>query len=232
MKKIDFTVTPENFEDDVKRLYTILRPHTKADEIKCDQFGEGCLNSIVKLDDSKSNDPIVIRVYLLKLLGSMSEEEREKERDRPSLVNRELELEALKKASELDITVKLYATFSNGFVYKFVDAETNSYELYDFDVARRTAIKLAKLHRLDLSGLARAKPAVYRIVGKDDPAEEMKKRSFFDQKIKECDLEELKTGLPTYSELSEEFERLHDLLFEKDAYGPVVFCRMYIRCSQ
>lgn len=223
MKKLDFAVTPENFKNDVKRLYTKLRPDIKPDEIECAEFGEGCLNSIVKLDDPKSQDPIVVRVYLLKLLGSMTEEEREEEKGRPSLVNRELELAALKKASELGITVRLCATFKNGFIYKYVDADMNSFELYDLDVARRTATKLAKLHRIDLSELAREKPAVYRILGRDDPDCEIERRALFDRKMKDSELEELRTGLPSYSKLSEEFERLHDLVFEKDAYGPICF---------
>lgn len=223
MKKLDFAVTPKNFENDVKRLYTILRPDIRPDEIECDGFGEGCLNSLVKLDDPKNRDPIVVRVYLLKLLASMSEEERELEKSRPSLVNRELELEALQKASELGITVRLYATFQNGFIYRYVDADMNSFELYDFEVARKTAMKLAKLHRIDLSGLAREKPAVYRILGRDDPKCELEQRAFFDRKMRESELEQLRTSLPSYSKLSQEFERLHDLIFEKDAYGPICF---------
>ena len=223
MENIDFAVSPENFGSDVRQLYTIFRPGIKIGKIECDEFGEGCLNRIVKLDDPKSQDPIVIRIYLLKLLASMSEEEQEKEKGRPSLVNRQLELAALRKASELGITVKLCVTFNNGFIYKFVDADINSFELYDFEVARKTAIKVAKLHRMDLAGLVREKPAVYKILGKENPDEEMEKRASFNQKVKECEFEELR-AMPSYSKLSEEFERLHDLVFEKDAYGPVVFC--------
>lgn len=61
MKAIDFEVTLENTKDDVKKLYTIVRPAAKLVEIEYEEFKEGVINSIVKLSDPLHKDPIVIR---------------------------------------------------------------------------------------------------------------------------------------------------------------------------
>lgn len=246
MKKFDIEITIENFQSDIKKLYTLLRPEISVDEIsECREIEVGVVNSIVKVNDLKSNLPVVVRVYSLRLLQSMSEEERKKQTARPLRINRALELEVLRKTSEKGITASLYATFANGFIYKFVDGDMASFELYDRSVARQTAIKMARLHRLQLGEeLVKPKPAVYSILGKDGNAYwkdgkelynntefVMAERAMFDKEMAESEFEELRTRLPSYSALSEEYERLHDLIFEKDAYGPVCFCHNDLNLS-
>ena len=61
MKTIDFEVTLENTKDDVKKLYTIVRPEVKPEDIEYSEFEEGVINSIVQLSDPLHKDPIVIR---------------------------------------------------------------------------------------------------------------------------------------------------------------------------
>lgn len=234
MKKLDLEVTIENFENDVKKLYTLLRPEISVDEIsECREIEVGVVNSIVMLNDAKSNDPVVVRVYALRLLQSMTEEKRKSQAERPLRINRELELAALREASELGITAKLYATFSNGFIYKYVDGDMATFELYDLPVARRTAAKMARLHRIRPDEtLVKPKPAVFTILGKDENRDfVLADRAAFDKKMAESEFEELRNGLPKFSTLAEEYERLHDLVFEKDAYGPVCFCHNDLNLS-
>lgn len=61
MKAIDFEVTLKNTKDDVKKLYQIVRPAAKLEEIEYSEFAEGVINSIVQLSDPLHKDPIVIR---------------------------------------------------------------------------------------------------------------------------------------------------------------------------
>lgn len=151
MSKFDFEVTILNYQNDLRKLYTMLRPHIQLDEIsECREIEVGLVNSIVKMNDPKSNEPVVIRVHKLRLLSSMSEEQREKQLNQATLINLALELEVLRQTSELGITTKLYATFKNGSICKFVDGVMNSFESYDLEMARQTAIKMAKLHRIRL----------------------------------------------------------------------------------
>lgn len=226
MKKFDFEVTVDNFQNDIKRLYIMLRPTVKADEIsECREIEEGIVNAIVRVNDPKSDEPVVVRVYLLRLLQSMGEEEREKQKSQPPPINRQLELEVLRNASELGITAKLFATFSNGFIYKYVNGITNCFEAYDLPVARQVAIKMARLHRIRLAdGLAQSKPGVSWILRDDNPKLVMERRALFDKKMKESEFAELRGRLPSYSKLCEEYERLNQMVFERDAFGPVCIC--------
>ena len=231
MKAIEFEVTLENFQNDIRQLYTLLRPGVMVDEIS--EFVEievGVVNTIVKIDDPKSNEPVVIRVYAMRLLQSMSEEQRKTAK--PLRIDRALELEAIRKASELGIGPKLYATFSNGFICKYIDGPMGSFELYDLPVAQKTAVKMAKLHRMRLDDkLVRPKPSVYWLVGKEGDKEFLlKEREAFDKKLEESGIEQLRS-LPSYSALSEEYERMHELVFERDAYGPVCFCHNDLNLS-
>ena len=191
------------------------------------------MNSIVKVDDPKSNDPVVVRVYILRLLQSMTEEERERQKNQPSLINRPLELEVLRKASELGVTVRLLATFTNGFIYGYVDGTMNSFERYDRQVARQTAIKMARLHRMRLAdGMLNPEPAVYRFVGRSGDLNAVSERRVqFDKKMAESEFEGLRVRLPRYSSLCAEYERLHDLVLERDAYGPACFCHNDLNMS-
>lgn len=231
MQHFDFEVTIDRFDEDVKRLYTMLRPGVELNEIsECLEMEGGFVNGIVKMNDSKSNDPpqdpVVVRVHLVKLIKSMTEEERKK----PLPIDRVLELEVLRKSSELDISARLLATFKNGFIYRFVDGVTNTFELYDFQLAERIAIKMARLHHMRLDDrLVNSTPAVLWFLGKDDYSRE--RRVLFDKKMEESEFEELREHLPNYSSLSEEYERLHDLVMERGAYGPICLCHNDLNLS-
>ena len=226
MKKIDFEITIDNYKEDIKRLYTMLRPHVRLDEIsECREIDQGIVNLIWKVNDQKSDEPVVVRVYLLRLLQSVGEEEREMQKNEPPPIDRRLELEVLQAASELGITAKMFATFKNGFIYKYVDGLTNCFEAYDLSVARQVAIKMARLHRIRLAdGLAQSKPGVSWILRDDCPELVREQRALFDKKMKESEFEELRSQLPAYSSLAEEYERLQKMVAEKDALGPVCIC--------
>ena len=234
MEKIDFEVTIENYDSDIRKLYTMLRPKVRPEEVQCSGFDVGIMNRVVKMDDPISKDPIVFRIFNLKVLETMTQEEREEEKkSKLSTVNRELELEAVKKASELGITVKLCATFRNGFVYQYVDGEMLTIESYDFELAKKIATNIAKFHRMDLGELARKQPVGYWHLGKEgDSGAAKKEREFLDQKMKESEFEEFRSYLPNFSELSREVERIHELLLQKDAYGRVFFCEFPFENSQ
>ena len=96
MRSIDFEITADNLQADAKKLYTIIRPGVDVEDIKYAEFSEGVINSIVQLDDPKSKDPLVVRTYNLKLSPV-----KEDDFDISKFQNRELELAALKRASEL-----------------------------------------------------------------------------------------------------------------------------------
>lgn len=225
--KFDFEITIENYQNDLRKLYTMFRPHVELDEInECSEIEVGFANSIVKMNDLQSNVPVVVRVNKLRMLISMSEEQREKHLSEPALKNLELETEILRQASELGITAKLYATFKNGFISKFVDGAMSSFESYDLEVARQTAIKIAKFHRIRLNpALLSSKPLVYKFMGRAGNFElMMERRVRFDKQTEESEFEELRIHLPRYSSLCDELERLHELIVEKDAYGPLCLC--------
>lgn len=226
MKTIDFEVTLENYANDIRKLYSLLRPTANPGEIRCDEFDVGIMNRVVKMDDPSSNDPVVFRIFRMKYLETMTPEEREKDKLNPSATNRALELESVQRASELGITVKLCATFRNGFIYYFVDGDMLTTEIYDFETAKKIAANVAKLHRLDLGAMARPKPANYWFMRREvDPAEVQRECDFFDQKLEEKKREfEVFRVLPTFSETFEELEHIKDILVEKDALGPVCFC--------
>jgi len=184
MQHFEFEVSIDNTENDIKKLYTLIRPDVKVEDIKYENFNEGVVNLIVKLDDSKSNSPLVIRTYGLKMKQSKTEGF-----NLSKFENRELELEALKQASDLGITAKIIATYSNGFVYKYIDGEVSSYELYDSELAKKTAIKMVKFHTMDLKELAGKNPLVYTFLGND----EMKgMAAHFDQIMLSLNIEEYK----------------------------------------
>ena len=225
MKTIDFEVTLENYSNDIRKLYGILRPAADPDAIRCKDFDVGIMNRVVKMDDPSSKYAIVFRISRMKILEAMSPEEREEDKSRPSLANRELELEAVRRASELGITVKLCAIFRNGFVYRFVDGDMLTFENYDAEIASRTAASVAKLHRMDLGAMAREKPAILWNLGRDrDQAEVQQERAFYDQKMKEGGLVEPCGRLPSFTKICAELESVHEILVAKDAYGPICFC--------
>lgn len=224
MEKIDFEVTIENYGNDIRKLYTILRPNVKPEEVQCNDFDVGIMNRVVKMDDPVSNDPIVFRIFRMKVLETMTEEEREKDKTKSCLTDRELELEAVRRAGELGITVKLCATFRNGFVYRFVDGEMLTLESYDFEVAKKIAANIAKLHGMDVGAMARKRPVGY--LGKEsaDPESTKEESDFLDRKMRESEFEQFRSYLPSFTELSREVEKIHEILLQKDAYGPVCFC--------
>lgn len=223
MKTIDFEVTIENYANDIRKLYSLLRPNANPEAIRCEDFDVGIMNKVVKMDDPDSNDPIVLRIFQLKSLETMSPEEREKKKRQE---NRGLEVEAFRRAGDLGIAPKLCATFRNGFVYPFVDGDMLTAEIYDFEIAKKIAAKVAKLHRLDLGAMARQRPDRYweaYFGGERDQAEVKKERDFFDQKMRESEFEEYRDCLPSFTEICVELERIHEILLEKNAYGPVCF---------
>ena len=225
MKQIDFEVTLENYADDVRRLYGLFRPNARPEEIQCKEFETGVVNRVVKLDDPGSNGPLVFRIFRMRILETLSADQREKQRSSASLSNRALELEAVRKASELGISVSPCATFRNGFIYRFVDGDLLTFETYDYETARKVAAKIARLHRMDLGALAGRTPSVYWVVGTaGDPKTTEEEREFFDRKMKESEFEEHRSQLPGYKAICEEMEQIHERILEKDAYGPVCFC--------
>lgn len=223
MKTIDFEVEANNHQNDIKKLYNLIRPEVKFEEIEYKEFSEGVCNLIVRLDDETNKDPIGIRVNGFKINS-----EKIKEKDKKMGSNRELELAILEKANDLGICSKVFASFENGLIYKFVDGVTNSFELYDLETAKKTAIKMAKFHRIDVneSG-AEKEPVIYKYLGTNDEKtyqlnkEKMKE---FDLKMQESEHDELRNYLPKYSNIFEQLEALHELILERNAYGSIYFC--------
>lgn len=225
MERIDFSVTIEKYEDDIRRLYRMLRPKAKLEEIRCSEFELGVVNRVIKMDHPGSDGAIVVRIFRMKLRASMTEEERERDKSNTSLPDKALELEAVRRASELGITVKLCATFRNGFIYRFVDGDALIFENYDLDIASKVAAKVAKLHRLDLGALADKRPTVDYILGREGDLKRIQEeRDFLDRKMRESEFEEYRSQLPGFKKLCEEMERIHEILLQKDALGPVCFC--------
>lgn len=218
--QIDFEVTLENLEADVKHLYTIIRPDVKVETIEYEEFNEGIVNSIVRLDDAKSRDPIVIRTYSIKIQKFTTSTHQGKSF---KFINRELELAALEKASALDITIQLIAKYKNGFVYKYIDGDVNRVQAYDVETATKVARKLAKFHTIKLDGIARERPLVdlYSNLSADPYLEEKRK---FNERMQEGDYNEFTSRLPLYLTLQNEYENLNKLIRERDGYGKVCLC--------
>ena len=231
MKQIYFEVSVESYANDIRKLYILFRPNARPEEIRCEEFSVGIVNRVIKMDDPTSNDPVVVRIFRMKLRESMTVEELEKDLKSASPQNRALEMEAIRKASEVGITVRLYATFRNGFIQPFVDGDSLSFEKYDLQLAKKIAAKIAQLHRLDLRPLAGSTPTVCWLVGKaDDQKKIQEERDILDRKMKESPFEYHKR-LPGFHELCQEMEHIHEVLLEKDAYGPVVFCHNDLNLS-
>lgn len=230
IKKIDFEVTLENYADDIRQLYTILRPTAKREEIHCKAFDIGIMNRVVKMEDPTNDKALVFRIFRLKLLQALSAEEREKDKNKcdPTITGKALELECVKRASEQSITVQLCATFHNGFVYEYADGDMLTAEIYDLETAKRIGATVAKLHRMELGNLKtmlRERPLIYSSLGlESDPKELKKECDFFDAKMKQTEFDEFRSHLPSYTELCDELVRIHQILLAKDAYGPVCFC--------
>lgn len=155
---------------------------------------------------------------MLKMLATKEEGET---LDLEKFQNRKLELAALKRASELGITVDLLATYTNGFIYRFIDGEQNKFELYDIETtAKQTAIKMARLHAMQVPGASKD-PIVYKFLDRSTFAEWTKD---FAKKQAESKHEELRSVIPLFPWVDDEYERLHNLVLEADAYGPICFC--------
>lgn len=155
----------------------------------------------------------------------MTEAERERDLSNTSLMDKSLELEAVRRASELGITVKLCATFRNGFIYRFVDGDVLTFENYDLDIAKKVASKVAMLHRLDLGALANKTPTLDYILGKAGDLKQLQEeRDFLDRKMRESEFEEYRSQLPGFKKLCEEMEKIYEILLQKGALGPVCFC--------
>lgn len=141
--------------------------------------------------------------------------------DMEKFQNRKLELAALKKASELNITVELLATYKNGFIYKYIDGEQNRFELYDIETtAKQTAIKMARFHAMKVPE-ASEDPVVLKFLDREAFAEYTKD---FDKKQASSKHEEFRNVIPLNSWVDEEYERLHYRVLEADAYNSLVFC--------
>ena len=202
----------------------MIRPEVKLNEIEYFEFKEGVVNLVARLDDAKNRDPIVIRVYEMKLIKKKVEEDKTNSKFE---FNRVLELAAIKKASDLKVTVKLLATFNNGFIYKYVDGDQNNPKLYDLDTAKKTAIKMARLHHIDLNELTELSEKPKLIVDREMSLDKddlfAKEKSTFDKQMSESKYEQLRS-IPVYSKIMKEISDLHDLNLEKDAYGKICFC--------
>lgn len=155
---------------------------------------------------------------MLKMMASKQDGE---QLDLEKFQNRKLELAALKKASELGITVDLLATYTNGFIYTYIDGEQNKFELYNIEsTAKQTAIKMARLHSMQVHG-ASENPIVLKFLDRSTFEEFTKD---FTKRQAESKHEELRSVIPLHPWVDDEYERLHYLVLEADAYGPVCFC--------
>lgn len=232
MKKIDFEVKEDNLEDDLKKLYTIIRPNSNANEIYLEEFNEGIVNSIVRLNDSKNKESIVIRTNSLRIKAfkvNSKADDGSVRNQSFKFINRDLELVALQKASELGITFELVATFNNGFIYKYFDGTVNNVYDYDLEIAKNTAIKMAKLHnciKLDsLNGLARQRPLADKYAGKEPDPFFMQKQYLDELMRNDKEYEDYRSnGLNSYQDLQKEYERLDDILEKKDANRRFCLC--------
>lgn len=215
MKEIDFKVSLEDTENDIKKLYKFIRSDVNDNDIEYYQFNEGVLNLVVKLDDAKHREPLVFRSNALKILKLRNEGE-ERTLDPREIRRRVIELASMKKANDLNITVKLVASYKNGFVYKYVDADLNNLDLYDLQMARKVATKMARLHSIDFRKIADEEPAIFSMVNYRDEKREAK----IDKQMKDSSAKEVKQ-LPLFSQIKKEFRKIHTLILENDAYGEI-----------
>lgn len=118
MQSFDFEVTLENSENDIKKLYTLVRPDVRVEDIEYNNFKEGVVNLIVRLDDPIHRQPIVIRTYALKMRAESNKNG--DDFDISKYQNRTLELAAIKAASDLKCSVEMIATYKNGSVTYFI----------------------------------------------------------------------------------------------------------------
>ena len=150
--KIKFEVKLNNLENDVKRLYTMLRSGVEIGDIDdFYKFKDGIINSMIRLNDPKSKHPVVVRTYDGKL-----------SRNKTSLniQNRHLELVVLEKCSELNITSKLIATFDNGLIMDFINGSAFYIENYGIETSKQIARRLAKFHRIKIDELIKTRTVV------------------------------------------------------------------------
>lgn len=205
MKKIDFEVKIDQIERDLKKLYKIIRP--KFEDIKIIELNGGVSNLMFKLDDSINKKSIVIRVF----------------RPNKKFFDCGIEVATILKASELKITANLLGVFDNGMILDYLDAFMNSVQSYDQEIAKLTAQKLAKLHTIDMNGIANHRPLIFKWLDRQsEPLYD--KKTFLDQRMEESDFVEFNTILPSYSKIEKLTEQLHEMVLERDCYGPITFC--------
>ena len=213
-RKIKFEVKFDNLENDVKQLYTLLRPGVETGDIESFPIKKGAMNSMIRLDDPKSKHPVVVRTFDSKFARNNTYIN--------NIHNRDIEMVVLEKSSELNIAPKLIATFDNGLIMEFINGSEFYVQNYGIETSREFARRLAKFHKIKLDDFVEKRPIA------DEFSE---KGPFLDEKlIKEMDefmeqnkniIMEYTSNLTSFSNLQKEFKDLHDLILKKKAYGQI-----------
>ena len=208
---IKFEVKFNNFENDVKHLYTMIRPDVEIGDIEFFKYIDRFMNTMIRLNDPKYNHSIAVQILNGKLSQSLG-------------------LVLMDKASELNITSKLIATFDNGLIMDYINGDDFYIQNYGIEASKELARRLAKFHKIKL----------------DDPVHQFKwieKRSFVDiysespilkdillLKLNEFMeqnknvIKEFTDNLPSFSNLHDEFKELHNFMLKNDAYGKICLC--------
>ena len=207
-RKIKFEVKFDNLENDVKQLYTLLRPGVETGDIESFPIKKGAMNSMIRLDDPKSKHPVVVRTFDSKFARNNTYIN--------NIHNRDIEMVVLEKSSELNIAPKLIATFDNGLIMEFINGSEFYVQNYGIETSREFARRLAKFHKIKLDDFVEKRPIA------DEFSE---KGPFLDEKlIKEMDefmeqnkniIMEYTSNLTSFSNLQKEFKDLHDLILKK-----------------
>lgn len=220
--KFNYTVRPAKLIEDVKALYTKLRPGTRIENVKTYPLNNGLVNSLIHLVDETTGDQVVFRTFGVKLSRFADPTNRTRFVD-PH--NRELELATLRRASELNITSKLIATYNNGLVMQYIDGDIVRSSTYDIEIGKELARRLAKFHRIKLGNLVRNEPLLdsYADGKRDRPIRgNATLMALLEEEIREK-FDEFRSKLPSYSELRKQFAELYQLLLKRDVLGEIVF---------
>ena len=217
--KIKFEVRLNNLDNDVKQLYTMIRPGVEIGDIEFFPIKEGFMNSMIRLNDPKSKHPIVVRTFD----GKKLENETSTNVDyKKNIHNRDLELAVLEKSSELNITAKLIATFDNGLIMDFINGSDFYIGNYDIETSKEFARRLAKFHQIKLDDLVEKRPIVdeFSEKGPLKVKKIIKEMDEFMEQNKDV-IMEYTNNLPSFTHLQKEFKDLHNFMLEHDAYGHI-----------
>ena len=216
-REIKFEVNLNNLEKDVKHLYTMIRPGVEICNIQLFSIKKGFVNSMIRLNDPKNQHPIIVRTFG----GKLSPNETYLNMNH----NRDLELVVLEKASKLNITSKLIATFDNGLIMDYINGSDFYPQNYDIETSKELARRLAKFHKIKLDELNKTRPVVdeFSENGIIRDKNLKKSRDELIEKNKSV-IMEYTNDLPSFSNLQKEFNYLHDFIHKNDAYGHICLC--------